>query len=103
MTAKIAAKPIANAVKLHRHVIRNDQVVLVNSNGLTQMRKVVVARTDLKYAYISAGLEDGELVSLTWPDNYLEGTAVTTVLNPPQFIEQPPLTVIHSKDVDNGE
>ncbi|OBU29611.1 efflux RND transporter periplasmic adaptor subunit [Photobacterium kishitanii] len=103
VTAKIAAKPIANAVKLHRHVIRNDQVVLVNSNGLTQMRKVVVARTDLKYAYISAGLEDGELVSLTWPDNYLEGTAVTTVLNPPQFIEQPPLTVIHSKDVDNGE
>lgn len=83
VTAKIAAKPIANAVRLHRHLIRNDHVVLVDRNGLTKMRKVEIARTDLEHAYISAGLEDGELVSLTWPDNHLEGTAVTTVLNQP--------------------
>lgn len=108
VTAKIAAKPIANAVRLQRHMIRNEHVVLVGANGRTQMRKVEIARTDLEHAYISAGLDEGELVSITWPDNHLEGTTVKTVLNKPllrstDLKQQPALTVIHSKVADNGE
>ena len=103
VTATIAAKPMENTVRLQRHMIRNDHVVLVDSHGFTQIRKVIVARMDLEHAYISNGLNDGELVSLTWPDNHLEGTAVTTVLNSAKLIEQPALTVIPSKVTEKGE
>ncbi|PSU72870.1 efflux RND transporter periplasmic adaptor subunit [Photobacterium phosphoreum] len=103
VTAKIAAKPIANAIKLQRHMVRDNHVVLVDANGVTQMRKVVIARMDLEHAYIRAGLDEGELVSLTWPDNHLEGTVVTTVLTSPKLIGPPVLTVIHSKVADSGE
>ena len=103
VTAKIMAKPIVNAVKLPRHMVRDNHVVLVDANGVTRMRKVVIARMDLEYAYISEGLDDGELVSLTWPDNHLEGTAVTTVLTSPKLNGPPVLTVIPSKVADSGE
>lgn len=103
VTAKIAAKPIANAIKLQRHMVRDNHVVLVDANGVTQMRKVVIARMDLEHVYIRAGLDEGELVSLTWPDNHLEGTVVTTVLMSPKSIGPPVLTVIPSKVADSGE
>ena len=103
VTADIAAKPMSNTVRLQRHVVRGDHVVLVDGNGLTQMRKVVIVRTDLEHAYISAGLDEGELVSLTWPDNHLEGTAVTTVLSLPPQIDQSALTVIDPKIAESGD
>lgn len=107
VTANVAAKPIDNAIKLQRHMVRNDHVVLVDSNGLTQMRKVVIARTDLDHAYISAGLDEGELVSRTWPDNHLDGTKVTPILNiPSSSVAQAQAQAqaqAHSKATENGE
>ena len=65
----------------------------------SSISKVVIARTDLDHAYISAGLDEGELVSRTWPDNHLDGTKVTPILNIPSSS----VAQAHSKATENGE
>ena len=49
---------------------------IIDETGLLRTRNVTLLRTGGDFVYVSAGLNDGELVSLTTLDNSFEGAQV---------------------------
>ncbi len=73
--AAIEGRFIENAVVLPRYVLRSDNTVLVaNAERELEVRPVTVARAEPDEVYLSAGVEDGELVITTTLDAPIPGT-----------------------------
>tara|TARA_B100001094_G_scaffold333148_1_gene409021 strand:- start:3173 stop:4429 length:1257 start_codon:yes stop_codon:yes gene_type:complete len=81
VSAQIQGMQLSGVFKIPRYLVRDDQVMLVNNKKISY-QKVTVIRSDKKFAYISAGLKAGDLISLTQLENVQEGAAI-------QFLNTP--------------
>ncbi|KPA51477.1 hemolysin D [Photobacterium leiognathi subsp. mandapamensis] len=103
VTTTIQGKNVKDVIKLPRHVVRSEQVIVVDSQNKTQTRQVKVVRADNENAYVIGGLEDGELVSLIRSDRLIDGTEVKTVMSQSYSPEITPLMAVEPKVVNAGE
>ena len=77
VNASIQGKELVDIVRLPRYIIRaGNNVWVIDETGLLRTRNVTLLRTGGDFVYVSAGLNDGELVSLTTLDNSFEGAQV---------------------------
>jgi RND family efflux transporter MFP subunit len=77
VNASIQGKELLDIVRLPRYIIRaGNNVWVIDETGLLRTRSVTLLRTGGDFVYVSAGLNDGELVSLTTLDNSFEGAQV---------------------------
>ena len=77
VNASIQGKELLDIVRLPRYIIRaGNNVWVIDETGLLRTRNVTLLRTGGDFVYVSAGLSDGELVSLTTLDNSFEGAEV---------------------------
>ncbi|GAA06166.1 efflux transporter, RND family, MFP subunit [Photobacterium leiognathi subsp. mandapamensis svers.1.1.] len=103
VTTTIQGKKVKDVIKLPRHVVRSEQVIVVDSQNKTQTRQVNVVRSDNENAYVIGGLEDGEFVSLIRSDSLIDGTEVKTVMSQSYTPEIAPLMAAEPKVVNTGE
>ncbi|PSW55956.1 efflux RND transporter periplasmic adaptor subunit [Photobacterium leiognathi] len=103
VTTTIQGKKVKDVIKLPRHVVRSEQVIVVDSQNKTQTRQVNVVRSDNENAYVIGGLEDGEFVSLIRSDSLIDGTEVKTVMSQSYTPEISPLMAAEPKVVNAGE
>ncbi|WP_318461256.1 efflux RND transporter periplasmic adaptor subunit [Photobacterium leiognathi] len=103
VTTTIQGKKVKDVIKLPRHVVRLEQVIVVDSQNKTQTRQVNVVRSDNENAYVIGGLEDGEFVSLISSDSLIDGTEVKTVMSQSYTPEIAPLMAAEPKVVNAGE
>ncbi|WP_318406235.1 efflux RND transporter periplasmic adaptor subunit [Photobacterium leiognathi] len=103
VTTTIQGKKVKDVIKLPRHVVRSEQVIVVDSQNKTQTRQVNVVRSDNENAYVIGGLEDGEFVSLIRTDSLIDGTEVKTVMSQSYTPEIAPLMAAEPKVVNAGE
>lgn len=108
VTTKLQGRKVSDVIKLPRHVVRSEQVIVVDADNRTATRKVHVVRSDKENAYITGGLKDGELVSLISPDSLVDGTEVTTVMSKSYSSDISPLMaadqkVVNPEVVNKGE
>ncbi len=77
VNASIEGKELLNIVRLPRYIIRpGNNVWIIDETGHLRTRNVTLLRTGGDFIYVSAGLSDGNLVSLTTLDNSYEGAEV---------------------------
>jgi membrane fusion protein, multidrug efflux system len=76
VNAEIMGRTVTGVVQLPRHLVRNNQVALVDKDNNLEMRAVNVIRTDLDSAFIKDSISSGERVSLTVINNMTTGQAV---------------------------
>ncbi|GIU03194.1 efflux RND transporter periplasmic adaptor subunit [Shewanella morhuae] len=76
VNAIIKGRTVDGIVKLPRHVVRNDQVVLVNDKNIVEIRHVNVVRSDLESVFIKDSLKTGERVATTHFNNMANGQLV---------------------------
>ncbi len=76
--AEVQAREIENVVRLNRDYLRTNQTVWVNEEGELSIREVEIILTDVKYAYISQGLEQGENIIITNLSVVSEGAKLRT-------------------------
>ncbi|WP_305816972.1 efflux RND transporter periplasmic adaptor subunit [Photobacterium leiognathi] len=103
ITTTIQGKKVKDVIKLPRHVVRSEQVIVVDSQNKTQTRQVNIVRSDNENAYVIGGLEDGEFVSLIRSDSLIDGTEVKTVMSQSYTPEIAPLMAAEPKVVNAGE
>ncbi|WP_305839775.1 efflux RND transporter periplasmic adaptor subunit [Photobacterium leiognathi] len=103
VTTTIQGKKVKDVIKLPRHVVRSEQVIVVDSQNKTQTRQVNVVRSDNENAYVIGGLEDGEFVSLIRFDSLIDGTEVKTVMSQSYTPEIAPLMAAEPKVVNAVE
>ncbi|WP_318480365.1 efflux RND transporter periplasmic adaptor subunit [Photobacterium leiognathi] len=103
VTTTIQGKKVKDVIKLPRHVVRSEQVIVVDSQNKIQTRQVNVVRSDNENAYVIGGLEDGEFVSLIRSDSLIDGTEVKTVMSQSYTPEIAPLMAAEPKVVNAGE
>ncbi|WP_305812154.1 efflux RND transporter periplasmic adaptor subunit [Photobacterium leiognathi] len=103
VTTTIQGKKVKDVIKLPRHVVRSEQIIVVDSQNKTQTRQVNVVRSDNENAYVIGGLEDGEFVSLIRTDSLIDGTEVKTVMSQSYTPEIAPLMAAEPKVVNAGE
>lgn len=73
--AAINGRYVENVVVLPRHVLRNDNTVLVaNAERELEVRQVNLVRAEGRQVYITDGVSDGELVVTTTLDAPIPGT-----------------------------
>ena len=98
VNASIEGKELFDIVRLPRYIIRpGNNVWVIDETGHLRTRNVTLLRTGGDFVYVSAGLNDGELVSLTSLDSSFEGAQVriesqipSSMLDPSgRLIEQP--------------
>lgn len=78
VNANIEGRELPGIVALPRHILRAGNFVwIIDSNNMLRNRQVTVLRTGGDRILVSAGLDEGELVSLTNVDNSLDGATVT--------------------------
>lgn len=77
VTAEITGREAGDLFVLPRHAIYEGPVAWVVEEGnLIYPRELNIVRSDDKYSYISAGLEDGEKICTTPMDQPIPGTRV---------------------------
>ena len=77
VNANIEGRELADIVTLPRYVLRAGNFVwVVDKTMHLRNRKVTILRTGGDLVYISAGLDEGDLVSLTSLDNSFDGSRV---------------------------
>ena len=78
--AEIQGKRIVNLVKLPRHILRTgNRVWVIDDEQRLQNREIKVLSTQGEHMYVTAGLEEGELVSLSNITGTIAGTLVRVV------------------------
>jgi RND family efflux transporter MFP subunit len=73
---RIEGKPIDNVIRLERDYLRQNDTVWVKANGVLEIRTVGLAFLDKQYAYISEGLNAGDLVVTTNLASVFEGASL---------------------------
>ncbi|MGL5407126.1 MAG: efflux RND transporter periplasmic adaptor subunit [Shewanella sp.] len=76
VNAVIKGRTVNGIVKLPRHVVRNEQVALINDKNMVEMRHVNVVRSDLEHVFIKDSLQTGERVAITHTNNMANGQLV---------------------------
>ena len=76
VTAVIKGRTVSGIVKLPRHLVRNNQVTVVNNDNSIELRDVNIVKSDLENVYIKDSLADGERISLTNLTNAENGQIV---------------------------
>lgn len=76
VNAVIKGRTVDGIVKLPRHVVRNDQVVLIDDKNIVEMRHVNVVRSDLENVYIKDSLKTGERVATSHSNTMANGQLV---------------------------
>ncbi|WP_394205137.1 efflux RND transporter periplasmic adaptor subunit [Shewanella waksmanii] len=79
VTAVIKGRTVDGIVKLPRHIVRNNQVAVVNADSTVEIRPVNVVRTDIEYVYIKDSLKSGERISLTNINAMTDGQLVKVI------------------------
>jgi RND family efflux transporter MFP subunit len=75
--ARIEGKVIPNLVKLPRHILRaGNQIWVIDAKQRLQNRRIKILRTQGEYMYVTAGLTEGEMVSLSNISDTIAGTNV---------------------------
>lgn len=75
--ASIAGQQLEDVIRVPRSALKRDgKLWVVTANDTLLPVSVEVARADEKFVLIKSGLEPGQLISLTVPENPLPGTAV---------------------------
>ncbi|MBX2822631.1 MAG: efflux RND transporter periplasmic adaptor subunit [Rhodothermaceae bacterium] len=69
----IDARPMTDVFRLNRDYLRKDNTVWVMEDEVLRIKDVTVLFQDAEYAYISAGLEDGNQVVITNLSTVVEG------------------------------
>lgn len=76
--ARITGNELQNVVRIPREYLRTGNTVWIKKEGQLQVRKADVILTDQGFAYLRAGVEDGEQVITTNLSTVTEGTPVRT-------------------------
>ncbi|GIU07259.1 RND superfamily efflux pump MFP component [Shewanella sp. MBTL60-112-B2] len=76
VTAVIKGRTVEGIVKLPRHLVRENQVTIVNKDNSIELREVNVVKSDLENVYIKDSLQSGERISLTNLTNAENGQIV---------------------------
>ncbi len=93
--ANIEGREIRDVVRLPRHLLRaGDLLWIVDESSRLRNRQVTTLRTGGDEIYVSAGLDNGDLVSLTVLDSSFDGAEVEVVSTTPsnQLERRPPRT-----------
>jgi len=78
--AQIIGKKVDDLIVLPRVAFREkDKVLVVDKQSRLYLRPVRVYRSEQDNVYVSAGLDDGELVCLSQPKTVIDGMAVTVL------------------------
>ena len=96
VNADIEGREFSDIVVLPRHILRaGNNLWIVDDNNILRNRQVSVLRTDGDEIFVSAGLAEGEHVSLTAVDNSLNGQSVSINQRTPsnELQEEPNLTL----------
>jgi RND family efflux transporter MFP subunit len=94
VNANIQGKLQTNLVALPRYILRAGNLVwVVDENQQLRNRKLTILRTGGDTMYATAGLKDGDLVSLTALDSTFAGATVDIVSQTrTNAVEEPPVT-----------
>jgi len=77
VAAEIEGTTVADVVAIPRAAVRgNGQVVVVTEEDRIKIRDVTILRADAETVYVSDGLNDGDLISLTVIENPVNGLRV---------------------------
>ena len=76
---EIEGRPIVDVVRLKRDFVRDSDTVWVMVEDKLQIRQAEVVFRDIDYAYISAGLEDGDEVVVTTLATVAEGVSLKKI------------------------
>lgn len=80
VNANISGKKIEDLISLPRHILRPGNLLwIIDENMKLRNRKVTILRSGGDNIYVSAGLDNGELVSLTSLDATYSGAAVKII------------------------
>lgn len=74
--AEIIGKQVEDFVVIPRDLIYQENHALVASQGKLDIRDIVVEKLDKRFAYVSGGLQEGELLISTNIKNPLQGAAI---------------------------
>ena len=75
--ASITGQQLKDVIRVPRSALKRDgKLWIITANDTLLPISVEVARADEKFVLIKAGLDSGQLISLTVPENPLPGTAV---------------------------
>ncbi|WP_149499439.1 efflux RND transporter periplasmic adaptor subunit [Roseiconus lacunae] len=76
---EIEGTPIENVFRLERKLVRDSDTVWVMKDDQLEIRNVEIVVRDADYAYISAGLEDGEDVVITTLATVADGVGLKKI------------------------
>ena len=96
VNADIEGREFSSIVVLPRHILRaGNSLWIVDDSNILRNRQVSVLRTDGDEIFVSAGLAEGEQVSLTAVDNSLNGQSISINKSTPsdELREEPSLTL----------
>lgn len=74
--AEIIGKQVEDFVVIPRDLIYQENHALIASQGKLDIRDIVVEKLDKRFAYVSSGLQEGELLISTNIKNPLQGAAI---------------------------
>ncbi len=92
--ANIEGRIANDVVVLPRHLLRSDnRLWVINSQQRLENRRVSILRTDGKFIFVTQGIEDGELISLTNVVGVAPGSKINIAEVTPtsELYEGPPL------------
>lgn len=79
--ARIKGETIKDVVRLDRDYLRNNQTVWVMEGGELSIRKPAIIVMDADYAYVSEGLDDGDLVVTSNISTVTDGIPLRTEMD----------------------
>ncbi|MEH6517388.1 MAG: efflux RND transporter periplasmic adaptor subunit [Halioglobus sp.] len=84
VNATIQGKAIESLVRLPRYILRaGNNLWVVDANNRLRNRQVTVLRTGGDQVYVSEGLQENDLISLTTVDSSLDGAEVSIISRTP--------------------
>lgn len=76
VSIKIKGRKLNDVIRLPRHGVHNGNQVWVAFENKLNVREVTIDRTDSKYAYVTSGIYDGDLVITSPIDAVIDGMAI---------------------------
>jgi RND family efflux transporter MFP subunit len=73
---RIDGRPIDNVIRMNRELLRQNDTVWVNEDGVLRIRPVEVVFSDERFAYIGSGLEEDDRVVTTNLSSVFDGAAL---------------------------
>ncbi|BDY03434.1 efflux RND transporter periplasmic adaptor subunit [Ferrimonas sp. YFM] len=84
VNAEIQGRTLKNIIRLPRHSVRNDTVMVIGEGNLLERRPVEVVHTDLNSVYIRGDISKGDRISLTALNSFQNGSEVRILGEEPQ-------------------